>query len=103
MEYRTLVSEENEIPDGLDPTFTSFLHTERQEDQDNNEDRMTILFFLDFLSFWFSIEKILDGVIKRIWMISSFVSINTINVMDFSVYFSLKSLVLCKSSLFISH
>lgn len=57
MEYRTLVSEENEIPDGLDPTFTSFLHTERQEDQDNNEDRMTILSFSDRLSFVFLLKR----------------------------------------------
>lgn len=45
MEYRTLVSEENELPEGLDHTFSSLLHTERQEDQDNNEQRRTILFF----------------------------------------------------------
>ena len=53
MEYRTLVSEENEIPEGLDPTFSSFLHTQRQDDQDNNEQRKTILFFIVFSSFSF--------------------------------------------------
>ena len=48
MEYRTLVSEENESPEGLDPTFTSFLHTETQEDQDNDVERKQILFFSGF-------------------------------------------------------
>ena len=42
MDYRTLVSEENEIPEGQDQTLSPFLHFETQEDENNSEKRKKI-------------------------------------------------------------
>lgn len=53
MEYRTLISDENEAPEGLDPTFSSFLHTETQEDQENNVERKKSLRLSNFLKIIF--------------------------------------------------
>jgi hypothetical protein len=45
MEYRTLVSEENETPEGQDQTLSPYLQFETQEDQNNTEKRNNFLFF----------------------------------------------------------
>ncbi len=39
MEYRTLVSEENETPEGPDHTISPFLQFNSQEDPNNSEKR----------------------------------------------------------------
>jgi len=39
MDYRTLVSEENDIPEGQEQTLSPFLHFDTQEDQNNSEKR----------------------------------------------------------------
>jgi hypothetical protein len=40
MDYRTLVSEENDVPEGQDQTLSPFIQFDTQEDQNNSEKRM---------------------------------------------------------------
>jgi hypothetical protein len=40
MDYRTLVSEENDTPEGQEQTLSPFLEFDTQEDQNNSEKRM---------------------------------------------------------------
>ena len=55
MAYRTLVSEENELPEGQDNTISPFLRFESQEDPANGEKRekngIEVFFYRSFLSF----------------------------------------------------
>jgi hypothetical protein len=41
MDYRTLVSEENDVPEGQEQTLSPFIQFDTQEDQNNNEKRIT--------------------------------------------------------------
>jgi hypothetical protein len=48
MDYRTLVNEENDIPEGQEQTLSPFLHFDTQEDQNNSEKRkkkQVLIFF----------------------------------------------------------
>jgi hypothetical protein len=46
MDYRTLVNEENDIPEGQDQTLSPFLQFDTQEDQNNSEKRNKFFIFL---------------------------------------------------------
>lgn len=50
MAYRTLVSEENETPEGQDQTLSPFLQFDNQEDPNNSEKRMR----RNFIYFFFN-------------------------------------------------
>jgi hypothetical protein len=45
MDYRTLVHEENDTPEGQDQILSPFLQFDTQEDQNNSEKRNKFSFF----------------------------------------------------------
>lgn len=66
MEYRTLVNEENDIPEGQDQTLSPFLQFDTEEDQNNSEKRMRIKPLLSIkFSFLFFLNRITMESSKR--------------------------------------
>jgi hypothetical protein len=55
MDYRTLVSEENDGPEGQDQTLSPFMQFDTEEDQTNSDKRIEKnLFFILIKNFFFS-------------------------------------------------
>jgi hypothetical protein len=51
MDYRALVTEENDIPEGQDQTLSPFIQFDTQEDQTNSEKRKANFIFEKFKHF----------------------------------------------------
>lgn len=73
MEYRTLVSEENDLAEGHDQSVSPFLQFETQEDENNSEKRKEQIFEISNLFFSFlkesqwSHQKNLDDFFARVY------------------------------------